>query len=103
MCSDTNKESIVFVYLFNLLMSNIKYCIYLSVNPKRKILITGNVPTENLPTKSHEVPKTERRFIIGNDIQPSTSQEETTIFKHSSTAGMSTMEELIAHLDTLQI
>ena len=61
------------------------------------------MPTENLPTKSHEVPKAERRILVRHDIEPSTSQEETTSFKHSSAAGMSTIEELIAHLDTLQM
>ena len=57
------------------------------------------MPTENLPTKSHEVPKAGRRILVRHDMQPSTSQEETT----SSAADMSTVEELIAHLDTLQI
>ena len=60
------------------------------------------MPTENLPTKSHEVPKAGRRILVRHDIQPSTSQEETTSFEHISAAGMSTVEELIAHLDTLQ-
>ena len=26
-----------------------------NVDPKRKILVTGSIPTENLPTKSHDV------------------------------------------------
>ena len=56
-----------------------------------------------MPTKSHEVPKAERRILVRHDIEPSTSQEETTSFEHSSAAGMSTIEELIAHLDTLQM
>ena len=61
------------------------------------------MPTENLPTKSHEVAKAERRILVRHDIKPSTSQEETTSFEHSSAAGMSTIEELIAHLDTSQM
>ena len=61
------------------------------------------MPTENLPTKSHEVPKAERRILVRRDIEPSTSQEQTTGFEHSSAAGMSTIEELIAQLDTLQM
>lgn len=45
---------------------NIQYelnliCIFLGV---RKTLVTGSVPTENLPEKSHEAPKCERRSLV---------------------------------------
>ena len=33
------------------------------VDPTRKTLETGSVPTENLPTKSHEVEKKKRRTL----------------------------------------
>lgn len=61
------------------------------------------MPTENLPTKSHEVSKAERRILVRHGIEPSTSQEKTTSFERSSAAGTSTIEELIAHLDALQM
>ena len=77
------------------------YNIYLHVDPKRKILITGSVPTENLPTKSHEVPKAERRILVRPDIQPSTSQEQPTSFEHTSAAGVSSIEELMADLNNM--
>ena len=77
------------------------YNIYLRVDPKRKILITGSVPTENLPTKSHEVPKAERRILVRPDIQPSTSQEQPTSFEHTSAAGVSSIEELMADLNNM--
>ena len=43
-------------------------------------MVTGSVPTENLPTKSHEVPKRARRVLvrqhnIGGVEKPSTSSE----------------------------
>ena len=47
---------------------------------KRKTLVTGSVPTENLPEKSHEAPKRERRPLVRKvdtpDIgEPSTSSQ----------------------------
>jgi hypothetical protein len=48
---------------------------------KRKTLVTGSIPTENLPQKSHEAPsKQERRSLVGKiDTaiveKPSTSSE----------------------------
>ena len=63
--------------------------ILISVDPRRKILMTGSVPTENLPTNSNEIPKAERRILVTHDIEPSTYQEETT------SSYMSTIEELI--------
>ena len=32
----------------------------------RKTLVTGSVPTENLPEKSNEAPKRERRALVRN-------------------------------------
>ena len=34
------------------------------LGPTRKILVAGSVPTENLPKKSHEIEKPERRPLI---------------------------------------
>ena len=47
-----------------------------NVDPKRKILVTGSIPTENLPTKSHDVvSKKERRTLVRVNVEdmPSTS------------------------------
>ena len=74
------------------------YKIYLSVDPKRKILVTASVPTENLHAKSH--------ILIRPDIQPSTSQEQweqPTSFGDTSAAGVSNIEELMAELHYIQI
>jgi len=60
------------------------------------------VPTENLPKKSHEVHKTERRVVVRPDVQPSTSQEHSTSFKHTLPVGMSSIEELMADLDSVR-
>jgi hypothetical protein len=38
--------------------------LYLSLDPKRKILVTGRVPTENLPKRSHEIEIKERRTLV---------------------------------------
>ena len=41
-----------------------------NVDPKRKILVTGNIPTENLPTKSHDVmSKKERRTLVRVNVE----------------------------------
>ena len=44
-------------------------------DPKRKVLATGTVPTENLPTRSHEGETKERRVLVKHKFpdQPSTS------------------------------
>ena len=47
---------------------------YVFADPKRKILITGSVPTENLPLKSDEVPKVIIIIIIYNYFDTVTSQ-----------------------------
>ncbi|CAB4019606.1 Hypothetical predicted protein, partial [Paramuricea clavata] len=49
----------------------------------RKTLVTGSVPTENLPEKIHETPRRERRSLVKKgDIavfdQPSTSSQPET-------------------------
>ena len=41
---------------------------YVFADPKRKILITGSVPTENLPLKSDETPKVKPRVLVEQDI-----------------------------------
>jgi hypothetical protein len=38
--------------------------LYLSLDPKRNILVTGRVPTENLPKRSHEIEIKERRTLV---------------------------------------
>ena len=38
--------------------------LYLSLDPKRKILVTGSVPTEILPKRSHEIEIKERRTLV---------------------------------------
>ena len=41
-----------------------------NVDPKRKILVTGGIPTENLPTKSHDVmSKKERRTLVRVNVE----------------------------------
>ena len=49
----------------------------LSLDPTRKILVTGSVPTENLPKRSHEIEKKERRPLVRSSVEsedvPSTS------------------------------
>ena len=41
-----------------------------NVDPKRKILVTGSIPTENLPTKSHDVvSKKERRTLVRVNVE----------------------------------
>ena len=60
------------------------------------------MPTENLPKKSHEVFKTERRVLVRPDVQPSTSQEHSTSIEHTLPVGMSSIEELMADLDSLR-
>ena len=49
----------------------------LSLDPTRKILVTGSVPTENLPKRSHEIEKKERRPLLRSSVKsedvPSTS------------------------------
>jgi hypothetical protein len=51
--------------------------LYLSLDPKRKILVTGSVPTENLPKRSHEIETKERRTLVRTpllaEVKPSTS------------------------------
>ena len=76
---------------------------YVFADPKQKISITGNVPTENLPLKSDEVPKVKRRVLVEQDIQPSTSHEQPTSFEHTAAAGVSSIEEPMADLETTQI
>ena len=76
---------------------------YVFADPKRKISITGSVPTENLPLKSDKVPKVKRRVLVEPDIQPSTSQEQPTSFEHTPAAGVSSIEEPMADLETTQI
>ena len=47
-----------------------------NVDPKRKILVTGTIPTENLPTKGHDVvSKKERRTLVRVNVEdmPSSS------------------------------
>ncbi|CAB4024385.1 Hypothetical predicted protein [Paramuricea clavata] len=44
----------------------------------RKTLVTGSVPTENLPDKSHEAPKRERRPLV--------KKGDTAVVDHSSTS-----------------
>ncbi|CAB4041584.1 Transposable element P transposase [Paramuricea clavata] len=49
-----------------------------SIYPKRKVLVMGSIPTENLPTKSHDMPKIkERHTLIKVDPQnmPCTSSD----------------------------
>ena len=49
-------------------------------DPKRKVLVTGSIPSENLPQRPHEVPAKIRRTLVRNVVatkkeMPSTSSE----------------------------
>jgi hypothetical protein len=50
----------------------------------RKTLITGSIPTENLPKKSHEAPKHERRSLVRYTRsaveEPMTSSQSESLF-----------------------
>ena len=49
-------------YHYNGSLLKLNYiCIFLGA---RKTLVTGSVPTENLPDKSHKAPKNERRPLV---------------------------------------
>ena len=69
-------EYFIFVIYWTMSKQNL-----ISISPgKRKTLVTGSVPTENLPEKSHEAPKRERRPLVRKvdtpDIgEPSTSSQ----------------------------
>ena len=40
---------------------------------KRMVLATGSVPTEKIPSRSHEVETKRRRVLVRNTSEPSTS------------------------------
>ena len=65
---------------------NIKLAFH-NVHPKRKILITGSIPTKNLPTKSHVVvSEKKRRTLVRVNVEdmPSSSTASASSYHASS-------------------
>ena len=56
--------------------------ILLVIDGKRKALDTGAIPTENLPLKSHETKRTQRRPLIRQEIAASPPVEKPEDFDH---------------------
>ena len=56
--------------------------ILLVIDGKRKALDTGAIPTENLPLKSHEAKRTQRRPLIRQEIAASPPVEKPEDFDH---------------------
>ena len=54
-------------------------------DPKRMVLATGSVPTENLPTRSHEGENVKKRHVLVKHTltdQPSTVQHPLLVLFH---------------------
>ena len=50
------------------------------LDPTRKVLVTGSVPTENLPKKSFEVEKSERRPLVRHSPAETSASSSTSVF-----------------------
>lgn len=60
-------------------------------------MITGSVPTENLPVKSHDVRKQERRILVRADVDPSSSSS--TLTKPQVVSTIPSVEGLLTVLE----
>ena len=71
---------------------------HILIDPKRKVLITGSVPTENLPVRSHEVPKREsRRVLVRPDVEQNPSRPSSSK-QQGESQRLPTMENLLLKL-----
>ena len=56
------------------------YIIDLDKPNSRKTLVTGSIPTENLPLRPHESTKTPRRTIVRKEVEGDISSTSSTVF-----------------------
>ena len=71
----------------------------------RKILVTGSIPTENLPEKKHDVSQPKRRTLVRKNVgdMPSASSSTSPASSTSTTPALTSLECLVKRLNKKSI